>query len=189
MAVAREAGEPAWPDDAVEVGRILGAWGVKGGLRVLPYAGSPQALFASRRWFLRAPESAAPARAALPSLLKVTQAREHGDGIVATVQDIDDRDAAEALRGARIFVSRASFPTPEPGEWYWVDLIGLDVVNRDGLRLGAVAGLMDLGPHAVLQVRPLAPRQRQVLIPFVDAYVDEVDLPGRRIRVDWGPDD
>lgn len=189
MAVATEAGDPAWPDDAVEVGRIVGAWGVKGGLRVQPYAGAPQALFSSRRWFLRPPQSTAPLGASLPALLRVTQAREHGDGIVATVQDVADRDAAEALRGARIFVSRASFPTPEPGEYYWVDLIGLDVVNRDGLRLGEVVGLMDLGPHAVLQVRPAGARGREVLIPFVAAYVDDVDLAARRITVDWAAED
>jgi 16S rRNA processing protein RimM len=189
MAVAPEAGEPAWPEDAVEVGRIVGAWGVKGGLRVQPYAGTPQALFSSRRWFLRPAHSTAPAGVSLPALLRVIQAREHGEGIVATVQDVADRDAAEALRGARIFVSRASFPTPEPGEYYWVDLIGLDVVNRDGLSLGEVTGLMDLGPHAVLQIRPAAPRGSELLIPFVAAYVDDVDLEARRITVDWAAAD
>jgi 16S rRNA processing protein RimM len=188
MVAPPDPGEPAWPDDAVEVGRIVGAWGVKGALRVQAYAASPQALFSSRRWFLQPPEAArAPADG--PRLLRITGAREHGDGIVATAQDIADRDAAEALRGARIFVSRASFPTPEPGEYYWVDLIGLDVVDREGRLLGVVADLMDLGPHAVLQVRPPQPDAGEVLIPFVAAYVDDVDLAGRRIAVDWAAGD
>lgn len=184
-----DTGEPAWPDDAVEVGRIGGAWGVKGALRVQAYAAAPQALFASRRWFLHPPAAARPGGRCGPRLLRITSAREHGDGIVATAQDVADRDAAEALRGARVFVSRASFPTPGAGEYYWVDLIGLDVVDRQGRCLGVVADLMDLGPHAVLQVRPPLPDAAELLIPFVAAYVDDVDLAARRITVDWAVED
>jgi 16S rRNA processing protein RimM len=75
----------------------------------------------------------------LPRVLRVIQAREQGDGIVATCHELTDRDAAEAMAGARIFISRASFPTPDDNEFYWVDLIGLAVRNRDGLELGTVA--------------------------------------------------
>jgi len=187
------AAEPAWPDDAVEVGRIAGAWGVKGWIRVQAFAADPQALFSSKRWFLRPPQAGRPARAdsrALPPVLKVVEAREHGDGIVARVHDIDDRDAAEALRGARVFVSRASFPTAGEGEYYWVDLIGLAVVNREQQPLGTVVGLMDTGAHSVLRVLPEGGQGEAAerLIPFVDAYVDDVDLQARRIRVDWGLD-
>ena len=182
---------PALPADAVEVGRVLGAWGVKGGIRIKPFAADPQALFSSKRWFLQPPETVLPQgkRAArpLPALLRVVQAREHGDGVVATVQDIDDRDAAQALAGARVFVSRASFPTPDEGEFYWVDLIGLAVVNQGGIELGTVTGLIETGPHCVLRVQDADGRER--LIPFVTAYVDAVDLPGRRIAVDWDPED
>ena len=106
--------------------------------------------------------------------------------MVASVREIDDRDAAEALRGARIFIARSSFPTPDAGEFYWVDLIGLEVFNRDGERLGVVSALLDNGAQSVLQIDDgdASPR----LIPFVAAYVDQVDLPGRRITVDWGLD-
>ena len=151
----------AFPDDAVEVGRILGAWGVKGWIKVQPFSLDPQALFSTKRWFLQAPEeAAAPLVSALAAhpCLKVTQAKEHGDVVVATVQDLQGRDAAEALRGARVFVSRASFPTAGEGEFYWVDLIGLTVVNRQGIVLGDVVGLMETGAHDVLRVRPAASR-------------------------------
>ncbi|MFG5406963.1 ribosome maturation factor RimM [Piscinibacter sakaiensis] len=115
--------------------------------------------------------------------------------MVAKARDIDDRDGAEALRGARIFISRASFPTADDGEYYWVDLIGLAVVNREERLLGEVIGLLDTGPHAVLRIAPpgrpagtgLDPAD-ELLIPFVGAYVDDVSLPERRIRVDWGAD-
>jgi 16S rRNA processing protein RimM len=148
-----------FPDDAVEVGRILGAWGVKGLIKVQPFSSDPQALFSTKRWFLKAPqEAAAPLVSALAAhtLLKVIQAKEHGEVVVATVQDLQGRDAAQALRGARVFVSRASFPTAGQGEYYWVDLIGLTVVNRQGVVLGDVVGLMETGAHDVLRIRPAA---------------------------------
>ena len=178
--------EAELPRDAVEVGRIVGAWGVKGWLRVEPYAAEPQALFCTKRWFLRPPDPppAGPA-VAWPPLLRVVQAREHGSSVVAAVQDISDRSAAQALRGARVFVSRTSFPTPEADEYYWVDLIGLEVVNRQGQALGVVEGLLETGAHAVLSVRC---GEAERLIPFVGAYVERVDLAARTVLVDWGLD-
>lgn len=186
------------PADAVEVGRIGEAWGVKGWFRVHPHASEPQALFSSKRWFLKAPEAGvvkrpggAAAMAQLPALLKIVQAKEHGDGVVAQAQDVDGRVAAEALRGARIFISRSSFPTADPDEYYWVDLIGLEVHNREGQLLGQVLGLLDTGPQAVLRIgaaQAEADPASEILIPFVAAYVDSVSLAERRIVVDWGLD-
>jgi 16S rRNA processing protein RimM len=176
------------PADAVEVGRVLGAWGIKGGIRVKPFAADPQALFSTKRWFLRPPEGPQPLGVKalpFPGLLRITSAKEHGEGVVATAQELADRDAAEALKGAAIFVSRASFPTPDEGEFYWVDLIGLQVHNRAELLLGTVIGLIETGPHCVLRIQPPSASDEEVLIPFVEAYVDRVDLPSRRIAVDW----
>jgi 16S rRNA processing protein RimM len=184
----------AKPEDAIEVGRVLGAWGVKGGIRVKPFSSDPQALFSSKRWFIEPAEVAAPrpasAKAAMPMprLLRVVQARQQGDAVVATVQELTDRDAAQALVGARVFVSRASFPSADDDEFYWVDLIGLAVLNRDGVALGSVVGLIETGPHCVLRLQGSEPDAEERLIPFVDAYVDRVDLPGRTIHVDWDPD-
>ncbi|MCM5678027.1 ribosome maturation factor RimM [Schlegelella sp. S2-27] len=181
-----------WPEDAVEVGRILDAWGIKGWIKVQPYSSDPQALFSSRRWFLQPPEAprAVKPGTVLPRLLKITDAKDHGDVVVATAQDVPDRAAAEALKGARVFVSRASFPSAEADEFYWVDLIGLEVVNRQGERLGTVADLMDTGAHSVLRVLDDSGSSEPVerLIPFVGAYVDQVDQSARRITVDWGLD-
>jgi len=189
---------PAWPDDAVEVGRIADAWGVKGWIKVQPFAADPQALVSSRRWFLKPAEGPGPRRPApaggsvLPPVLRIAQVRRHGDGVVAQARDVDDRSAAEALRGARVFVSRASFPSAEPDEYYWVDLIGLAVVNVQGEALGTVTGLLDTGPHSVLRIAPegAAPGDESAerLVPFVAAYVVEVRLPEKRIVVDWGLD-
>jgi 16S rRNA processing protein RimM len=184
---AHSSADASWPQDAVEVGRVLDAWGVKGWIKVQAFSADPQALFLTKRWYLQPPEQPrAPGAAPLPTLLKVTQAREHGDAIVAAVQEVTDRNGAEALRGARVFVSRSSFPTAQADEYYWVDLIGLDVVNREGLQLGRVADLLDTGAHSVLRIEADGGVER--MVPFVAAYVDQVDLPGRRITVDWSTD-
>lgn len=189
--------EPGWPQDAIEVARIAGSWGVKGWFKVVPFASDPQAIFSSRRWFIQPPleTGAAPragARPSFPPLLRITEAKNHGGGAVARAQGIEDRAAAQALRGARVFVGRSSFPTESADEFYWVDLIGLNVVNRKGEALGSVLGLIETGPHSVLRIAPpsdaaaaSAGAAAEILIPFVAAYVDEVSLAQRRIQVDW----
>ncbi|MEO8058878.1 MAG: ribosome maturation factor RimM [Burkholderiales bacterium] len=187
--------EAGWPEDAVEVGIVVDAWGLKGWIKVKPFASDPQALFSSRRWFLKPSEKTGVLRPAtvvkvLPPVLKITQVKEHGDVVVAMAQEVPDRDAAEALRGARVFIGRSSFPTAGTDEYYWVDLIGLGVVNRQGEQLGRVAGLLDTGPHSVLRVAPegVVDEAAERLIPFVAAYVDTVSLEQGLITVDWGLD-
>jgi len=176
------------PADAIEVGRIAVAWGIKGWFKVLPHSASPEALFSSKRWFLQPAERGAKTFVGTV-LLNITEAKEHSDSVVATAQQVPDRNTAELLKGARIFVSRASFPTPATDEYYWVDLIGLDVVNRETVALGQVRELLQSGPQTVLV---LAYEEdgvaKERMIPFVSAYIDTVDLAGRRITADWQPD-
>jgi 16S rRNA processing protein RimM len=190
------------PADAIEVGRIADAWGIKGWFKVLPHSASPEALFSSKRWYLlpsdrvvggskspTAKSAAASAGASKPVLLKIKEAKEHADTVVASSLDIADRNQAEALKGARIFVPRSSFPTAGTDEYYWVDLLGLDVFNREGVALGQVKDLMSTGPQTVLvlaqaSVEPGKPAIER-MIPFVSAFVDNVDLLGRKITVDW----
>jgi 16S rRNA processing protein RimM len=191
------------PADAIEVGRIADAWGIKGWFKVLPHSASPEALFSSKRWYLlpsdraaggsQSPTAKASASASggtvKPVLLKIKEAKDHSDSVVACSLDVADRNQAEALKGARIFVPRSSFPTAGTDEYYWVDLLGLDVVNREGVALGQVKDLMSTGPQTVLVLsqateeagKPAIER----MIPFVTAFVDNVDLPGRKITVDW----
>lgn len=220
-----------WPEDAIEVARIVDAWGVKGGLKLQPFSSDPQALFCTKKWFVRPADKPGgvarpmrgktPAPGAAPSsvpprihesrLLKVRNAREQGDLVVATIDGVDTRNDAEALKGARVFVSRSAFPTPDPDEFYWIDLIGLSVVNREGQLLGTVVDLLDTGPHCVLRCQvggdaapvaatapessaeagqvPDAPEHAgERLIPFVAAYIDRVSLAERLIVADWGLD-
>lgn len=176
------------PSDAIEVGRINDAWGIKGWFKVLPYSADPEALFSSKRWFLMPAEKGQKTFSGV-ARLAVKEAKVHSGGVVATARDIDDRNSAEALRGARIFVSRSSFPTAEKDEYYWVDLIGLNVLNREGVVLGTVRELLATGAQSVLVMDCEQDGETvERMIPFVSAYVDEVDLSGRRILVDWQPD-
>lgn len=176
------------PADAIEVGRITDAWGVKGWFKVLPYSVHPEALFSSKRWFLLPTEKGVKTFEGVGQL-KIKEAKIHSDTVVAWAHEVDDRTAADALRGARIFIAKSSFPTPQKDEYYWVDLIGLAVVNREGLALGQVFELLSTGPQTVLVINDEVDGQvLQRMIPFVAAYVDDVDLAARRILVDWQPD-
>src|ERR1035437_470453 len=176
------------PADAIEVGRIADAWGIQGWFKVLPYSADPEALFSSKRWFLL-PSERGPKAFTGVSRLAIKEAKSHSDHVVACAHEVNDRNAAEALRGARIFVARSSFPTAAQDEYYWVDLIGLHVVNRQAVVLGIVRELLSTGVQTVLVIEhDRDGKIRERMIPFVAVYIDEVDLPGRRILVDWQPD-
>lgn len=185
------------PGDAIEVGRILDAWGVKGWVKILPHSNDPEALFSNKSWYLQAPDAKFQPGFNLFSgtvVLKVDEAKNHSGSVVAKFIDLDDRNMAEALRGARIFLPRSSFPAASADEYYWVDLIGLNVINREGIALGCVRDLMATGPHSVLCVEFASVQEdgtsitAERMIPFVSAYVDSVDIAGKCVTVDWQPD-
>lgn len=180
------------PADAIQVGRIADAWGLKGWFKVLPHSADPEALFSSKRWYLQ-PTERGKAAFAGTQLMRIREAKVHSDIIVAVAHDMEDRDIAEALKGSRIFIPRSSFPTPELDSYYWVDLLGLNVVNREGIELGIVKDLMATGPQTVLVIEFTElvegiEKTQERMIPFVSHFVDDVNLPVKRITVDWQPD-
>lgn len=176
------------PADAVEVGRIADAWGIKGWFKVLTHSADPEALFLSKRWFLMPSERGAKTFSGVAKIT-IAEAKIHSNTVVATARGVEDRTAAEALRGCRIFISRSSFPAAEKDEYYWVDLIGLNVVNREGVNLGVVKELLATGAQTVLVMDfEQDGKVQERMIPFVSVYVDDVDLPNRRILVDWQAD-
>ena len=180
------------PADAIQVGRIADAWGLKGWFKVLPHSADPEALFSSKRWYLQ-PTERGKAAFAGTQLMRIREAKVHYDIIVAVAHDMEDRDIAEALKGSRIFIPRSSFPTPQLDSYYWVDLLGLNVVNREGVTLGVVKDLLSTGPQTVLvieysEIVEGLEKQQERMIPFVSHFVDDVNLPEKRITVDWQPD-
>jgi 16S rRNA processing protein RimM len=169
------------PGDLVLVGHVLDAWRLDGGIKVMPYARDAAALLAAREWWFDI-------KGAVRSF-DVVSAKAHADTVTARLVGIVDREAAEGLKGARISVSRKGFPVTNDDEYYWVDLIGLAVHDPAGASLGTVADLTDNGAHQNLVVREDEDGKTiERLIPFVDAIVKSVDLPGRRIVVEWGRD-
>ncbi len=176
------------PEDAIEVARIGEAWGVKGWFKVVAHSKMPEAVFSSKRWYLQPAQRGAITFSGTLRL-PISQVKTHGDTLVAQSLPIADRTAAELLRGARVFIPRASFPTPDEGEYYWVDLIGCRVSNRQGADLGVVQDLLPTGPQTTLVLAFEAngkPAER--LIPFVNAFVDSVDTAAKTIVVDWQAD-
>jgi 16S rRNA processing protein RimM len=120
------------------------------------------------------------------STLEGCRGRAQGNGIVAELPGVTDRDAAAALVGSEIGVARSALPPPAPGEYYWSDLEGLEVSTVEGVSLGTVSHLLATGANDVLVVRN-ADRER--LIPFlVGQFVTEVDLEAGRVTVDWDPE-
>jgi 16S rRNA processing protein RimM len=173
------------PSDLVLVGHVLDAQGIRGLVKIKPYSKEPLALFSAPLVWLSKP----PALADLARPMTVKTAKEHSGQILLGLEDINDRDQALTLKGSAVYIRRADFPEEEDDSFYWVDLIGLAVVNREGVDLGIVRDLVSTGPQTVLVIEyAQGDAVRELLIPFVSVYVDDVDMAQRRIRVDWQPD-
>jgi 16S rRNA processing protein RimM len=173
-------------DTVVVLGRVLAPFGVAGWLKVEAYGDDPAALLDHKRWHVRTRRDAAWRAVA------VAEGKVHGALLLVRLAEVADRDAAGALKGAEVGLPKEALPKAADNEVFWSDLPGLLVVNREGVALGRVAAVEDFGAHPVLRVVAEAPAGSEAaverLIPFVPAYVDGVDLPDRRITVDWQAD-
>jgi 16S rRNA processing protein RimM len=109
--------------------------------------------------------------------------------MVARLEGLNRREEVAPWRGASIGVPKASLPALAAGEVYWADLVGFAVINRSGVTLGRVGGVLETGAHPVLRVASDGPSEDgEPLITLVPAYVDAIDVAGARIVVDWQPD-
>ncbi len=158
------------------MGRVAAPYGVKGWVKIQPFTETLDSLLDYPVWQIGANGQWRE--------IQVEDAGLHGQTLVAKLTGCNDRDAAFALRGQEIAVFRDELPEAEAGEYYWEDLIGLSVVNREGIKLGQVVKLLETGAHDVLVVED----EKEHLIPFVDVYVLNVDLAQGVIEVDWQPD-
>jgi 16S rRNA processing protein RimM len=158
------------------MGRIAAPFGIKGWVKVQPYTEDPGTLMDFESWRVGRDEQ--------QTHYSVEAIQDHGKALVAKLAGIDDRDAAFSLRGQEISVAKGALPPPQENEFYWSDLIGLKVVNRQGIELGKVDSLMESGANDLLVVKGT----REHLIPFIAAFVGKVDLAGGTIEVDWGED-
>ena len=174
--------------DRIVVGRINGAYGIKGWVRLWVNLEDPSALTHLSPLTLHKPLGAN-APAARPTLVEALQ--RQGKGYVARLSGVEDRTAAEALKGSEIRMPTAQFPQAEEGDFYWRDLEGLQVWCEEGesrLLLGTVQRLLETGANDVLVVTPSEDSidDRERLIPWLpDEVIKQVDLQERTIAVSW----
>lgn len=166
-------GEP----QRIVIGKIGGLFGIKGWVKLLSFTEPRDKIVDYRTWQLKLSDGWRE--------WKVAEGHAHGKGVIARLEGITDPDQAAQVLGAEIAVLRKQLSKTRPGQYYWMDLVGLDVQLEGGRSLGAVEGLMATGSNDVLVVKG----ERERLIPFIHGQViKHVDLDKRVIQVDWDPD-
>lgn len=159
----------------IPLGHVSGVHGVKGWVKIHSLTEPREAIFDYQPWVMG------------DSLqeVRVIEGKQHGNRLIALLEDTNNREQAEALVNTAISVPREQFPEPPVGEYYWADLEGLAVELEDGCSLGTIDRLLATGANDVMVVRG----ERERLIPFVPGqYVKQVDLEGGRVVVDWDPE-
>jgi len=165
-------------DEMVVMGRISGLYGVRGWVKVYSFTSPRENILQYKTWYLREKGNWVPHQLA--------QGRKHGKGIVALIEGCDDRDVARGWIDTEIAVLQSDLPRLEAGEYYWSDLLELEVVNLQGVKLGIVDHLLETGANDVLVLKG----DRERLIPFVQGpVIHEIDLAAKRMIVDWDPED
>jgi len=164
-------------DELLVMGRIASPFGVKGWSRVTAFTAVPDNLLEYSPWYLKLTGGW--------QAIELLAGKHHGKGIVVQLKDCHDRDAAAALTGTDIGVYRSQLPPADQDEYYWSDLIGLQVITRGDRLLGVVDHLFETGANDVLVVKG----EQEHLVPFIkEQVIESVDLESRTIRVDWDPD-
>lgn len=159
------------------MGRVAAPYAVRGWVKIQPYTEYLDNLLDYPVWRL--------GKAGRWREYAVLEAKVHGQFLLAQLEGVNDRDAAETLHGHEVAVMRAELPPAETDEYYWDDLVGLEVVNLAGDVLGRVAEMLESGAHDIMRV---VAGERERLIPFVAPIVRQVDIAAGRIEVDWGTD-
>lgn len=163
------------------MGRIVAPYGVFGWLKVVPDTEAFDGLFDYDSWWVGKGEDWRE--------YQVETAKVHNDVLVVKLVGIDDRDAAFACKGKQVAVPREQLPEPEDNEYYWSDLIGLNVKNQQGVDFGSIIDVFETGANDVLVVKKAdTPKNEEKLLPFIAAVVLEVDLEAKTMLVDWDED-
>lgn len=166
----------------IKIATLKKPYGIKGWLWVFSDMDNRADIFSLPNWQLKTATGFKP--------LTVREWREQGSGLVASFHEIPDRNIAETMNGATIWVDKSSLPELAEGEYYWSDLVGLTVINTDGDNLGVVKEMFETGAHAIVSVKPTAdsvdgePR----LIPWHTEVITHVDLTAKTMTVAWGVD-
>jgi 16S rRNA processing protein RimM len=167
-------------DDIIIVGKITGTYGVKGWVKLFSWTEPREAIGEYRPWLLRQGNRDGGGEGWRE--VKLESARAHAKTVIAKIEQVDDRDAAQLLSGSEIGIYKSQLETLQDNEFYWRDLIGLRVLGKQGELLGEVQNLMETGANDVLVVRG----EKEYLVPWVmGKSVIKVDLDRGEILVDW----
>ncbi|WP_246167807.1 ribosome maturation factor RimM [Propionivibrio limicola] len=170
------------PLDIVVLGKVVAPYGLRGAVKVFPFADDAPSWAKLPYWWVGSDE----ASSSEWQIKQLASCKVSGGVVVAQFEDVSDRNAAEAMQGRLVGVSRSELPKTGKDEYYWGDLIGLDVVNTQNQSLGKVLGLIETPANDVLRVGVDEGKER--LLPFVATVVLDVDRESGRILVDWGVD-
>lgn len=162
----------------IVMGRIVGAQGLQGWVKVQAFTQYLDALMEYSTWNIG--NDGHPWRE-----YKVAECKLHTKVLVAKFEGIIDRTAAEKFKGMLVAVPRSSLPKTDENEYYWSDLIGMHVVNLEGEQLGFVDHLLDMGANDIMCVHR---EEGEILIPFLAHVVQQVSMDEKLIRVDWQAD-
>ncbi|HRD92758.1 MAG TPA: ribosome maturation factor RimM [Accumulibacter sp.] len=176
------AGSDAPRSAMIVLGKIAGPHGLQGAVRVYPFADDPQSWARLPGWWLGR-EGDAPELWRQTRLIKCDVRNEV---LVAQLACVADRTAAEAMGGVLVGVPQSELPPTAIDEYYWAELVGLEVINTHDQALGRIVGLIDTPANAVLRVADGGRAER--LLPFVAAVVLNVDLQRQCVRVEWESD-
>lgn len=166
----------------VIVGKITAQYGVKGWVKVYSYTRPAEQILGYRRWVLAERPEAGDWQS-----VRVVSCRRQSQKLLAKLAGVDDRNASAGLAGKWVAIAPSQLACLPEGEYYWSDLIGLAVVNQDGVELGRVDHLVETGANDVLVIRRDG-EAKEHLVPWSPDAIIDVDTEGRRIRVGWDPD-
>ena len=161
-------------EDIVVMARVGAPFGIKGWLKLQVFTHSPDSLDAYASWLLNCPTGW--------EEFELEDFAVNVKGVVAKLKGCDDRTAAEKLVKREIGIPRDALEKTGDGEVFWFDLIGCDVVNTAGNKLGKVETLMETGANDVLVVKQ---GSEETLIPFIDDVIVKVDREAKQITVNW----
>ncbi len=162
----------------ITIGKIIGAHGIKGNLKVHSYAESVSSFETGT--LIRVKNTHG-----VEKNYHVKWVKPHSKGILLAFENVEEREVAEALIGSELLIDKGTLPELEAGTYYWSDLIGLSVFSKDEDYIGRITAILPTGSNDVYVVaNAIQGRQIEVLIPALESVVVDIDLEKRVMHVD-----